>query len=396
MADPHTSTLAAPPLQADADANVNAAGAWREAIAAALALAVAMGFGRFAFTGMYPLMVRDGAMSVDTGSLAASANYAGYLLGALLATRIAHAQAGRWSRISLAGTVACLAVLALPAPAGVLVAVRFLAGVLSALALVAAAAWLLQVRARHHGAPLMFSGVGIGILISAELIAVGNLAHWHSLAMWLALAIGALVLTGLGWRALQLPARSGHAGAVAPGGAATAQIGPAMLIASYGLAGFGYIITATYLPLFVRDALGHVDPIHVWGAFGLGAAPSCFLWHALHERLGTRRAMQWNLAVQAVGVVLPALSHTAPAYLASAILVGGTFMGTVTIAAPAARRLAHKVSFNLFAVMTAAYGVGQIVGPLASSALMQGGHGFNLPLEIAAAALLVAAGLCAI
>jgi len=136
-----------------------ASSSWREAMAAALALAVAMGFGRFAFTGMYPLMVRDGTMSVATGSLAASANYAGYLLGALLAARIPHVSASRWSRIALAGTVACLAALALPAPAAVLIGVRFLAGVLSALALVCSAIWLLQIRAQHHGAPLMFSGV---------------------------------------------------------------------------------------------------------------------------------------------------------------------------------------------------------------------------------------------
>ncbi len=365
-----------------------------EAIAAALVLAVAMGFGRFAFTGMYPLMVRDGTMSVATGSLAASANYAGYLLGALLAARIPHASAGLWSRIALAGTVASLAALALPLPDSLLIAVRFASGVLSALALVSAASWLLHVRARHDGAPLMFSGVGIGIVVSAELIAVGNLADWHSLALWLALAVGALVLSGLAWQALRLRGRDGdvRTTAVAPQG----LLGPAPLIASYGLAGFGYIITATYLPLFVRDALGHVDPIHVWAVFGLGAAPSCFLWHAVHERLGTRRAMQWNLGVQALGVILPALSHSAVAYLASAVLVGGTFMGTVTIAAPAARRLAHKVSFNLFAVMTAAYGVGQIVGPLVSSALMHGGSDFSEPLGVAATALVIAATLCAL
>lgn len=373
-----------------------ASSSWREAMAAALALAVAMGFGRFAFTGMYPLMVRDGTMSVATGSLAASANYAGYLLGALLAARIPHVSASRWSRIALAGTVACLAALALPAPSAALIGVRFLAGVLSALALVCAAIWLLQVRAQHHGAPLMFSGVGLGIVVSAELIAMGNLAHWHSLAIWLALAAGGATLAALGWQTLRLSARTDDIAAGAAHAAAGPAIGPWPLIASYGLAGFGYIITATYLPLFVRDALGQIDPIHIWAAFGLGAAPSCFLWHAIHERLGTQRAMQCNLVVQAVGVVLPALSHTAPAYLASAILVGGTFMGTVTIAAPAARRLAHKVQFNLFAVMTAAYGVGQIVGPLASTALMHGGHDFNLPLEIAAASLLLAASLCEI
>ncbi|WP_244788852.1 YbfB/YjiJ family MFS transporter [Cupriavidus pauculus] len=373
-----------------------ASSSWREAMAAALALAVAMGFGRFAFTGMYPLMVRDGTMSVATGSLAASANYAGYLLGALLAARIPHVSASRWSRIALAGTVACLAALALPAPAAVLIGVRFLAGVLSALALVCSAIWLLQIRAQHHGAPLMFSGVGLGIVVSAELIAMGNLAHWHSLTIWLALAAGGATLSALGWQTLRLPARTDDVAAAAAHATAGPGIGPWPLIASYGLAGFGYIITATYLPLFVRDALGQIDPIHIWAAFGLGAAPSCFLWHAIHERLGTQRAMQCNLVVQAVGVVLPALSHTAPAYLASAILVGGTFMGTVTIAAPAARRLAHKVRFNLFAVMTAAYGVGQIVGPLASTALMRGGHDFNLPLEIAAASLLLAASLCEI
>ncbi|SQC41299.1 major facilitator family transporter [Klebsiella pneumoniae] len=32
----------------------------------------------------------------------------------------------------------------------------------------------------------------------------------------------------------------------------------------YGLAGFGYIITATYLPLFLSGSLQSVDPVHLW------------------------------------------------------------------------------------------------------------------------------------
>ena len=39
----------------------------------------------------------------------------------------------------------------------------------------------------------------------------------------------------------------------------------------------GYIITATYLPLLMKSSLGAIDPLQVWAAFGLGAAPSCFL-----------------------------------------------------------------------------------------------------------------------
>jgi hypothetical protein len=54
------------------------------ALVAALVMAVGMGFGRFAFTGIYPVMVSDAVLTVHQGTLAASANYAGYLVGALL------------------------------------------------------------------------------------------------------------------------------------------------------------------------------------------------------------------------------------------------------------------------------------------------------------------------
>ena len=106
----------------------------------------------------------------------------------------------------------------------------------------------------------------------------------------------------------------------------------------YGLAGLGYIVTATYLPLLVKEALANTNPVHVWAAFGLGAAPSCFLWHWLHQKLGSRAALAANLLVQAIGVILPAFDASAIAFLGSAILVGGTFVGTVTIAMPAAER----------------------------------------------------------
>ncbi|WP_137924904.1 YbfB/YjiJ family MFS transporter [Cupriavidus sp. 2SB] len=365
-----------------------------EGLVAALALAISMGFGRFAFTGMYPLMVRDGVVSVSTGSVAASANYAGYLVGALLASRIPHRNAGRCAQLALIATTVCIAILALAMPPEILAFVRFIAGIASALGLICSAVWLLQVRARHHGSPLMFSGVGLGILISAELIALGNVERWHSSYIWWVLAAGAVVLLVPAWRPLRLAAITQHDVKSDTAPVERHLLTPGVLIASYGLAGFGYIITATYLPLFVRDALGSIDPVHVWAAFGLGAAPSCFLWHALHERLGTRRSLQLNLLIQAVGVALPVVSHSAAGYLASALLVGGTFMGTVTIVMPAAKRVAHTVKFNLFAVMTAAYGVGQILGPIASSWLVHAGHGFNPSLEMAAFSLVVAAIVC--
>jgi MFS family permease len=82
------------------------------------------------------------------------------------------------------------------------------------------------------------------------------------------------------------------------------------------------------------------------------------------------------------------------AYLISALLVGGTFMGTVTIAMPAARRAAHQVRFNMLAIMTAAYGVGQVAGPLVASWLFGLTSSFDASLLDAGGVLSVAALLC--
>ncbi len=370
----------------------------KESLAAATILAVGMGFGRFAFTGLYPQMVGEGQLTVDGGSYAASANYAGYLAGALLVGFLP-AVSSRWLCVfAAATTILTLGILGLSLPEWSISAVRGAAGVSSAIAMVAASQWLIHDRRHAVGAPALFAGVGIGIMLSAEIIAAGRRLAVGSGGIWLLLAAAALVLAAPAC-ALVLQAgapRTAAPAGTAPGGTATAPapFRAGRLIAIYGLAGFGYIITATYLPLLVRGALGSVDPVHVWAVFGLGAVPSCFLWHACHVRWGTRRSLMANLLVQAIGVGLPAIAHTPAAYLGSALLVGGTFMGTVTIAMPAARRAAGTVRFDMLAVMTAAYGAGQIVGPIIANVLYARWQSFGASLVLAALALLVAASGC--
>ena len=55
---------------------------------ATIALAVAMGIGRFAFTPLLPLMVRDGSLAQSAGAWLAASNYLGYLADALTASRL--------------------------------------------------------------------------------------------------------------------------------------------------------------------------------------------------------------------------------------------------------------------------------------------------------------------
>lgn len=364
--------------------------ALRSAAEAALVLAVGMGIGRFAFTAVFPHMVEEGTLSLQGASLAASANYAGYLVGALMAVRMRAHNAHRICLWSVIGTAVCLALLALAVPTSVVVAVRGVAGLFSALSIVAASLWLLEHRGHSKGAPLLYAGVGLGIALSAELLVLVAHLGLHSPAMWLVLAVVALVIGLAAAPGLVNSGPRTQSAAARPDAPLPASVAAWPLVTMYGLAGLGYIVTATYLPLLVHTALPDLDPAHVWAVFGLGAAPSCFLWHRLHERLGTRRALQLNLMVQAIGVALPALFQSSGSYVLSALLVGGTFTGTVTIAMPAAQRVARKTGKNLVASMTLAYGVGQIAGPVMAESLRAHSGTFSSSLLAASGALIIA------
>lgn len=367
------------------------------ALAGAVVLAIGMGYGRFSYTGILPVMLKEGLLSLHQGNLAASANYAGYLLGALLLAKAKPGDARRLNMVSVGLTIGCLLLLAWTRSPWAVVAVRGFAGLLSAVSLIAASLWLLQHMKHHHGAPVLYSGVGLGIFLSAEFIALGKACGYSSQQIWLLCGITALLLFVLVFRLLLSP--PDYLADYQP--QAMSQVeqvkGPVRdawrLLAIYGLAGFGYIITATYLPLFLSGQLSSLDPVQLWAIFGLAAVPSCFVWHKVVLKYGYRRAFTANLLVQASGVVLPAFSQSLLFCLLSALLVGFTFTGTVTIALPEAKRLAHLVRFNMIAAMTAIYGIGQIIGPLVAGELYGITGSFNGALMAATGALLLAGGM---
>ncbi|MBC7547224.1 MAG: YbfB/YjiJ family MFS transporter, partial [Polaromonas sp.] len=300
------------------------------ALAGAISLAVAMGIGRFAFTPILPMMLADGVVDLPQASLLASANYLGYMLGALLCT-VQPWVWSRWSalpafrfvsliRAGLVTTAVLTLAMALNWP-GVWPVLRFAAGVTSAVVFVFTSGWCMSQLAQR-GVPamggLIYVGPGVGIVLSG-LLASGMVAlNWSAALAWGVFGVLAFGLLASVWRLLVGPEEK-LAGRPTPIQMATVSqpgrlkgLELPVLTLAYGLAGFGYIVTATFLPVIARTALpGSAWLDLFWPMFGTGIMTGAVLATRVPARLDRRWLLTACYTLQALGVlcslVLPSL-----------------------------------------------------------------------------------------
>src|SRR5215212_7755836 len=118
---------------------------WSLAVGGLIALAVAMGMGRFVYTPILPFMAESLPLTKAEAGLIASANYLGYLLGALVAaTSWIRGSRRFWFMAGLVASAATTLLTAAPSSVLLLSAVRLLGGIASAFVLVFASSLVLE------------------------------------------------------------------------------------------------------------------------------------------------------------------------------------------------------------------------------------------------------------
>lgn len=358
-----------------------------------IALAAAIGVGRFVYTPILPAMMDALGLIRSAAGLIASANFAGYLIGALLAAWPHLAGPRRaWLLGSLAVSAITTGGMALGQSLATFLVLRFIGGAASAGVLVFASAIVLECLADARHAALHFAGVGVGVTVSAVLVA--GLIHIGQ--SWQSLWLGAGALSLLAVVGVALLIRDGAAPPIVGQREAARLFDPRLvrLIAAYGLFGFGYVITATFIVVIVRGtpAISAMEPV-IWIVFGVAAAPSVTGWSWMSARLGIAAAFAAACVVEACGVLASVVWPSETGVLLAAVLVGGTFMGLTALGLVRARTLAGGDPRRALALMTSAFGLGQIVGPVFAGALSDQLGSFVAPSAAAAVALVVAAGL---
>ncbi|WP_447555800.1 YbfB/YjiJ family MFS transporter [Vreelandella sp. EE22] len=355
-----------------------------------------VGVARFAYTPLLPVMQGEGLLNDAEGGWLAAFNYAGYMLGAVLAASTGSLRVkDTLYRVGLLLAVATTAGMAFTENVWLWAGFRFVAGLSSSASMLLASGlilhWLLE--HRHRGElGIHFAGLGLGIVLAA--VAVECLLalsfDWRDQWVWLTALGAALVVPAWRWLPPPAKARPGK-----PRNTSTSK--PAsvtfmrLMLPAYFCAGYGYVVNATFIVTIVeREPMLAGTGNWAFALVGLAAALTVVVWDFIARRMGYLGALGLAMGIQVVGIVLPLLSASLTALLLSAVLYGGTFLGCVCLVLTMAGRLYPDNPARLMGQMTLAYGTAQIIAPALTGTLAEATGDYRLGLWLAGA--LVALG----
>ncbi|HGN9372227.1 TPA: MFS transporter [Citrobacter pasteurii] len=359
-----------------------------------IVLTLGMGIGRFLYTPMLPVMLHEGLFTFSQLSLIASANYAGYLVGSLLFSFGIFSAVNKLRVLLLVSallTVMLIFLMAKVTQPEIILLIRFLAGVASAGMMIFGSMLVLQ--HTHHPFVIasLFSGVGVGIFIGNEYVIAGVFYALNSRVLWIGAAIISAILFVI--LTMLLPKDNHMISPVKAAVGVESDIQWWNLALLYGLAGFGYIIVATYLPLMARGGGNTFLADHIWSIVGLAIIPGCYGWLWAARKWNILFCLSANLIVQASCVVMAIFINSPLLLTISCIGFGGTFMGTSSLVMPLARKISAPKKINLLGLVTLTYGIGQVLGPLVVSVFQSNKNGMTYSILLGAVSLFIAAAI---
>lgn len=351
-------------------------------------LILAMGIARFSYTPLLPVMINETYLNDATGGWLATINYIGYMLGAIIAASISDL---KLKDLLYRGGL----IIAVVSTVGMGITdnylfwsiMRFIAGLSSAACLLVGTGLILNWMIRHGHKPELgvhFAGVGLGISLTAVLsILMLNKFDWAQ--QWFIYSGIAVVLAIPAWAWLPRPVNHHltHTGKTLVD-KPPERSWMLLLYAAYFCAGIGYVISATFLVAIVdhQPALAGKGSL-VWLITGIAAAPACFLWDRIARRMGELKALFWAYAINIIGIIIPAFSHSLSGVLLSGFLFGITFIGIVSLMLTMVGKFYPTKPAKPMGKLTLSYGVAQIVAPAMSGMIAETTGNYSMPLIFA-------------
>lgn len=396
----------------------------RVSLSGLCATMIGNGIGRFAFIALMPALIQAGWFSKAEASYLGVATLVGYVIGASMSDALAR----YWSSVTLLRASMLLCSLSFFACAIEGAGMpwyyiwRTMAGICGAVLMVLPAPAVLPqhsptVRGRASG--IVFSGIGLGAAVSGWLVpllisglgvafVVGGtttdaFAFQGVTGAWLGMGCVCTALTLLAWRhwpAEKEPVADAGAAPVPAVEAATLpadiRLTVSLILVAHGLNAIGYLThTMFWVDFVVRELeMPLATGGFFWAMFGLGAAIGPMLTGMLADAFGLRRCLIAGFVIKAVSAVLPVISHSTAALLASSLLMGIFTPGIVAlVSAYTLDRVGAEHHRKAWGMATSSFAIAQAAGGALmafAATKLQSYH----PLFCVSAAALVGSFVC--
>jgi predicted MFS family arabinose efflux permease len=367
-------------------------------IASMSALLTTFGMARFIYTPLLPLMQEATGFGNDWAGYLASANYVGYLFGALAVTQV-HSLDFKKTLLRLSVILAALTNIGMGVTQNewLWVGMRFVSGLCSVGGMIIGTSLLMLATPPAQSTQRLsvhFSAIGLGLALGALWVLLFKSTQtWAELWISSGIAIvilGAPALRFNSWTVNPLKQQAINQLKDIP----ISKLFLVLFAAAYFCEGVGYVISATFLVSILQKqtTIPHLGD-YAWLIVGLSMAPSCWLWTKLAQRRGEFPALIAAYLVQSVGIILPVLSHSTGATIVGAILFGGTVIGIVSMVLIYGGRMAGSRPTTIMGLLTACFGVAQVLAPAYAGWLAEHQGHFDTSLMLASAVTVCGAGL---
>ncbi len=358
-------------------------------LAGIISLIVGVGMARFVFTSLLPYMLND-FLELTTAGILASINFMGYLSGSIFSIFIKDINTKvKFFRLGLFLCVITTFILGITTNEVIWFISRIIAGFGAAMALVVGSAIVmtkLSFKDKTKAMGIHFSGIGFSILVTDLIsrVVLSNGGTWQD--SWIVLSIVAAIFSTYSVYILSFDHKVKQQSSKHPLDKSLFSGFVIILILAYFTDGVGFVVQGTFLP----DIINSLDGLEGYGSFtwtivGIAGIPSSIILMNLASKYGSINVIIFALFLQVIGILIPALSTNIYLNLLSGFLYGGTFIGLVALFLNLGGKLAGKNPVVLMGALTTAYGVGQVLAPLYSVAMVDFFGSYTYALYLTAA-----------
>jgi MFS family permease len=358
-------------------------------LAGIIALIVGVGMARFVFTSLLPYMLND-FLELTYAGILASVNFMGYLGGSIFSIFIKDINTKvKFFRLGMLLCVITTLILGITTNEVIWFISRIIAGFGAAMALVVGSAIVmtkLTFDDKTKAMGIHFSGIGFSILVT-DLISravLSNGGNWQD--SWIILSFVAAIFSTYAVYILSFDHKIKQQNSKHPLDKSLFSGFVIILIIAYFTEGVGFVVQGTFLP----DIINSLEGLEGYGSFtwtlvGLAGIPSSIILMRLASKYGSINVIIFALSLQVIGILIPTLTTNIYLNFFSGFLYGGTFVGLVALFLNLGGKLAGKNPVVLMGALTTAYGVGQVLAPLYSVAMVDYFGSYTSALYLTAA-----------